>query len=140
MIMLATVHSEYKLPCFLSATNPVCVELVHLTQIYHPKDHPETVWIEYYRVLANSAAIQVCDRANTNFQRFLSSDGTTISTVPAQAPNSLKSRGLSESSKENLSCTTGEMYFVLQMLPVWLGGYWLTREKGSPTTNAKPTC
>ena len=59
------------------------VQMVYLTTIYHPKTgegNERPVWIEYYRVLRTSDAIQICDRSTTNFQLLEGSDGKSIST------------------------------------------------------------
>ena len=59
------------------------VQMVYLTNIYHPKTgegNERPVWIEYYRVLRTSDAIQICDRSTTNFQLLEGSDGKSIST------------------------------------------------------------
>jgi hypothetical protein len=112
---------------FYLLRTPVCVELVHLTQIYHPKDHPETVWIEYYRVLANSAAIQVCDRADTNFQRFLSSDGTTISTASAGSKQLEIERAEREQQGKSELYHWGDVLCTSNAASLVGGVYWLTR-------------
>ena len=58
------------------------VQMVYLTNIYHPKTgegNERPVWIEYYRVLRASDALQVCDRSTSNIQLLEGSDGKPIS-------------------------------------------------------------
>ena len=58
------------------------VQMVYLTTIYHPQTgegNERPVWIEYYRVLRASDALQVCDRSTSNIQLLEGSDGKPIS-------------------------------------------------------------
>ena len=115
---------------FYLLRTPCGVELVHLTQIYHPKaggGEELPVLIEYYRVLATSDAIQVSDRADTNFQRYQCSSGETILT------SSAGSRQLEIERAERLQQGKSELYHWGDVLchsnaTSLIGGvYWLTK-------------
>jgi hypothetical protein len=115
---------------FFLLRTPCGVELVHLTQIYHPKageGEELPVFIEYYRVLANSDAIQVCDRADTNFQRYQCSGGETILT------SSAGSKQLEIERAERIQQGKSELYHWGDVLcqsnaTRLIGGvYWLTK-------------
>jgi hypothetical protein len=115
---------------FYLLRTPGGVELVQLTQIYHPNAYEgeePPVLIEYYRVLANSAAIQVCDRADTNFQRFLSSDGTTISTASAGSKQLEIERAEREQQGKSELYHWGDVLCTSNAASLVGGVYWLTR-------------
>jgi hypothetical protein len=115
---------------FYLLRTPGGVELVQLTQIYHPNAYEgeePPVLIEYYRVLASSDAIQVCDRADTNFQRYQCSGGETILT------SSAGSKQLQIERAERVQQGKSELYHWGDVLcrsnaTSLIGGvYWLTR-------------
>ena len=115
---------------FYLLRTPAGVELVLLTQIYYPKDDDakeRSVWIEYYRVMKSSEAIEICDRADTLFQRVQNDDGKTIST------SSAGSRQLQFEREERKQQGKSELYHWGDVLctsnaTCLIGGvYWLTR-------------
>eukprot|EP00291_Cryptomonas_curvata_P022814 CAMPEP_0172167680 /NCGR_PEP_ID=MMETSP1050-20130122/9713_1 /TAXON_ID=233186 /ORGANISM="Cryptomonas curvata, Strain CCAP979/52" /LENGTH=1033 /DNA_ID=CAMNT_0012838511 /DNA_START=115 /DNA_END=3218 /DNA_ORIENTATION=- len=117
---------------FYLLRTPFGVELVHLTQIYHPtrkagEGRELPVWIEYYRVLATSDAIQVCDRTDTNFQRFQSSDGQTISTTSAGSKHLEIERAERAQQGKSELYHWGDVLCTSNATSLIGGVYWLTR-------------
>jgi hypothetical protein len=115
---------------FYLLRTPVGVELVYITQIYHPgaeEGEGLPVWIQYYRVLATSDAIQICDRTNTNFQRFQSSDGKTISTSSAGSKDLEIERAERAQKGKSELYHWGDVLCTSNATSLIGGVYWLTR-------------
>ena len=115
---------------FYLLRTPGGVELVHLTQIYHPKAYEgeeAPVMIEYYRVLANSDAIQVCDRADTNFQRYQGSGGETILTSSAGSKQLQIERAEREQQGKSELYHWGDVLCRSNATRLIGGVYWLTK-------------
>ena len=113
---------------------------MRITQIYHPKTSEETVkpvWIEYYRVLAASDAIQVCDRADTNFQQYQTSEGKTIETSSSGSKQLEIERAEREQQGKSELYHWGDVLCTANATSLIGGVYWLTKPDESEWADAK---
>ena len=133
-----TVNSTGRV--FYLLRTPVGVELVRITQIYHPKTSEETVspvWIEYYRVLAARDAIQVCDRADTNYQQYQTSEGKTIETSSSGSKQLEIERAEREQQGKSELYHWGDVLCTANATSLIGGVYWLTKSDESDWADAK---